>query len=178
MAVGDIAAEGSIGAGLVDSCAGCHGRPHGSAGFGGDVFTRPDSRDAPHLFGLGIIEMLADEITQDLRQIRDDAIAWASNKDVVVSLKSKGISYGQITVNSDGPVDTSDVEGVDGDLRVRPFFHNGETLSIREFVVGALNAEMGLEAFDPDLDEAINGGARRERHGSGDASGNGVKWED
>ena len=156
--VGDIVASESIGAGLVDSCAGCHGRPRGAAGFGGDVFTRPDSRDAPHLFGLGIIEMLADEITQDLRKIRDDAIAQASNKDVVVSLKSKGISYGQITVNSDGSVDTSDVEGVDGDLRVRPFFHNGETISIREFVVGALNAEMGLEAFDPDLDEAKNGG--------------------
>ena len=155
---GDIEAEGSIGAGLVDSCAGCHGRPRGAAGFGGDVFTRPDSRDAPHLFGLGIIEMLADEITQDLRKIRDDAIAQASNKDVVVSLKSKGISYGQITVNSDGPVDTSDVEGVDEDLRVRPFFHHGGTISIREFVVGALNAEMGLEAVDPDLALASGGG--------------------
>ena len=40
---GDIAAEGSIGAGLVDSCGGCHGRTRGSAGFGGDVFTRPDA---------------------------------------------------------------------------------------------------------------------------------------
>ncbi len=77
---GDIAAEGSIGAGLVDSCAGCHGRPRGAAGFGGDVFTRPDSRDAPHLFGLGIIEMLADEITQDLRQARDRAIAQAKQR--------------------------------------------------------------------------------------------------
>ena len=53
----------SIGAGIVDSCAGCHGRPRGSAGHGGDVFTRPDSRDAPHLFGLGLQEMLGDEIT-------------------------------------------------------------------------------------------------------------------
>jgi hypothetical protein len=32
-----------------DSCAACHGRPRGAAGFGGDVVTRPDSRDAPHL---------------------------------------------------------------------------------------------------------------------------------
>ena len=48
-------------------CAGCHGRPRGSAGHGGDVFTRPDSRDAPHLFGLGLQEMLGDEITADLR---------------------------------------------------------------------------------------------------------------
>jgi hypothetical protein len=34
------------------------------------VVTRPDSRDAPHLFGLGIKEMLGDEITTDLRNIR------------------------------------------------------------------------------------------------------------
>jgi hypothetical protein len=51
--MGDIASDNSIGAGFADSCASCHGRPRGSAGFGGDVATRPDSRDAPHLFGLG-----------------------------------------------------------------------------------------------------------------------------
>ena len=62
---GNIAVDASIGAGVVDSCAGCHGRPRGSAGHGGDVFTRPDSRDAPHLFGLGLQEMLGDEMTAD-----------------------------------------------------------------------------------------------------------------
>ena len=51
---GNIVTDASIGAGIVYSCAGCHGRPRGSAGHGGDVFTRPDSRDAPHLFGLGL----------------------------------------------------------------------------------------------------------------------------
>ena len=50
---GDIETTRIIGAGLADSCAACHERPRGSAGFGGDVVTRPDSRDAPHLFGLG-----------------------------------------------------------------------------------------------------------------------------
>ena len=69
--VGDINTDNAIGAGLADSCAACHGRPRGSAGSGGDVVTRPDSRDAPHLFGLGLKEMLADEITADLRAIRD-----------------------------------------------------------------------------------------------------------
>src|SRR6185295_14819236 len=59
---GNIQTDPSIGAGVVDSCAGCHGRPRGSAGFGGDVFTRPDSRDAPHLFGLGLQDMLGDEM--------------------------------------------------------------------------------------------------------------------
>ena len=59
--LGDIETILAIGAGLVDSCAGCHGRPRGAAGSGGDVVTRPDSRDAPHLFGLGLKEMLADK---------------------------------------------------------------------------------------------------------------------
>lgn len=156
---GDIEAEGSIGAGMADSCAACPARPRGSAGFGGDVFTRPDSRDAPHLFGLGIIEMLADEITQDLRSTRDAAIQAATSRGgpVTRNLKSKGISYGEITALPDGSVDTSNVEDVNLDLRVRPFFHEGGTISMREFIVGALNAEMGLEAFDPDLAKASAG---------------------
>ena len=140
-------------AGLADSCAGCHGRPRGSAGHGGNVFTRPDSRDAPHLFGLGLIEMLADEITTDLRATRDAALdrAAASQRPVRVALKSKGIDYGWLTANPDGFIEASEVEGVDEDLRVKPFFAEGDAFSIRQFSVAALNAEMGLETPDPDL---------------------------
>src|SRR5438552_2533561 len=96
---GDINSELRLGAGLADSCAGCHGRPRGSAGSGGDVVTRPDSRDAPHLFGLGLKEMLADEITTDPRNIRDLAIAKALQTHRAASMKlvSKGINYGTIT---------------------------------------------------------------------------------
>jgi len=157
---GDISADASLGAGLADSCAACHGRPKGSAGFGGDVFTRPDSRDAPHLFGLGIVEMLADEITQELRAIKNSASerAQKTGQNIPVRLTSKGISYGSIRALPDGSVDATRVEGVDADLRIRPFFHHGGTISIREFVVGALNGEMGLEAFDPDLAKASAGG--------------------
>jgi hypothetical protein len=156
---GDIHTNLAIGAGLSDSCASCHGRPRGAAGFGGDVATRPDSRDAPHLFGLGLKEMLADEITADLRAIRAQAISEAQSRGRAVTrqLISKGVNYGPITARQDGTLDTSRVRGVDGDLRVRPFFHHGGTISIREFVVGALNAEMGLEAADPDLAQASAG---------------------
>jgi hypothetical protein len=155
---GDVGMDNRIGAGLSDSCASCHGRPRGSAGVGGDVATRPDSRDSTHLFGLGLKEMLADEITQDLRAIRAQAIAEAisSGNSVTKSLLSKGIQYGAITGNPDGSVDTSQVEGVNVDLRVRPFFIEGKTISIREFVVGAFQAEMGLQAVDPDLAAAAN----------------------
>jgi Di-haem oxidoreductase, putative peroxidase len=157
---GDIESEASIVAGLADSCAACHGRPRGSAGSGGDVFTRPDSRDAPHLFGLGVQEMLADEITGDLRAIRDSALQRAARRGapVRVRLRSKGIDYGWLTARPDGNVDDTEVEGVDADdLRVKPFFAEGSAFSIRQFVVGALNNEMGLEAVDPDLLAASEG---------------------
>jgi hypothetical protein len=156
---GDVGTTLIIGAGLADSCAACHGRPRGSAGAGGDVATRPDSRDAPHLFGLGLKEMLADEITADLRAIRARAVddARRFNQTITRNLTSKGISYGQIIARSSGAVDTSRVQGVNTDLRVRPFFLHGDTISIREFLVGAFNAEMGLEAADPLL-EAASGG--------------------
>src|SRR5499427_8115102 len=150
---GDVGSNIAIGAGLSDSCASCHGRPRGSAGSGGDVVTRPDSRDAPHLFGLGLKEMLADEITTELRALRSQAIfeARSSGQPVTKQLTSKSINYGWIAARPDGSVDASAVEGVDQDLRVRPFFAHGGTISIREFVVGALKNEMGLEAVDPDL---------------------------
>lgn len=157
---GDVNSDLAIGAGLADSCAACHGRPRGSAGFGGDVVTRPDSRDAPHLFGLGLKEMLADEITQDLRTTRRQAIEQArmSGAPVSVALVSKGINYGSITARPDGSVDTQKIRGVDPDLRVRPFFAHGGTISIREFVVGAFQNEMGLQAVDPELSAAKRGG--------------------
>lgn len=175
----------ALGAGLADSCAACHGRPRGAAGFGGDVNTFPDSRDAPHLFGLGLVEMLADEVTRDLRAIRDAAIAEAGDSSTLSStsstrdgrfrrsrsgrsrrsgrgeprgdggvtrrLTSKGLDFGSITAYSDGRVDTSRVRGIDADLRVKPFFHDGRTATMREFIIGAFNDEMGLQAWDPIL---------------------------
>lgn len=157
---GDVNNILAIGAGLADSCAACHGRPRGAAGFGGAVATRPDSRDAPHLFGLGLKEMLADEITTDLRNLRAAAVAQATSTHSAVTkaLTSKGISYGSLIANPNGSVDTTGVQGVDTDLRVRPFFAHGGKISIREFVVGALNDEMGLQSVDPGLAAAQAGG--------------------
>ena len=157
--IGDINNNLALGAGLSDSCAGCHGRPKGAAGFGGDVVTRPDSRDAPHLFGLGLKEMLADEITSDLRATRSQAIdeAQSAGRTINKPLNSKGINYGSINAHQDGTVDTSEVRGVNPDLRVRPFFAHGGKISIREFLIGAFNDEMGLQSVDPDLMQAKDG---------------------
>jgi hypothetical protein len=153
---------GSNGTSLCDNCASCH-MQRGVAGFGIDAATRRDRRDAPHLFGLGLKEMLADEITAELRSIRAQAIqeAMSSRRQVTKSLRTsagKGnISYGSITAQPDGSVDTSQVFGVNRDLRVRPFIAHGETISIREFIVRAFDNEMGMEAVDPELRAAASG---------------------
>jgi Di-haem oxidoreductase, putative peroxidase len=152
--VGDIEANTAIGNGLMDSCAGCHANPRGAAGAGGAIlFVRPDHRDAPHLFGVGLKEMLADEITADLRVIRDEAIlqAQAQGRTVTLDLVSKGIDYGRITALSDGTVDTSQVQGVNPDLRVRPLFAEGRDFSTRVLAVNAWRNAMGLIAEDPDF---------------------------
>jgi hypothetical protein len=156
---GDVVGDQAIGAGLADSCASCHGRPRGSAGFGGDVAIRPDSRDAPHLFGLGLKEMLADEITSDLRAIRQAALdaARGSNSNQTRTLVSKGINFGSITARPNSTFDTSQVRGVNPDLRVRPFRATGETISMREFIVGGFAGEMGLQSSDSDLRRAVSG---------------------
>lgn len=207
---GNIVINPALGAGLSDSCAACHGRPRGAAGFGGVVATRPDSRDSPHLFGLGLQEMIADEMTQDLRQLvqqallgepagatpvveerkevnprirpsqvpqhdrvrrsdrrvnrerldrGDERVRQEVSEYVHVMLRSKGVDFGKIVLKPDGEiVDRSDLKGIDDDLRVRPFFAQGSGYSIREFIVGALKDEMGLESADPDLLAASQGG--------------------
>ena len=98
----DVAADKSIGAGFADSCAACSRRPRGSAGFGGDVVTRPHSWDAPHLFGLGLKEMLADEITAGIRKDRDEVVAeaLATRSSTSRKLSTKGIEFATIRANS------------------------------------------------------------------------------
>ena len=157
--IGDIHATARHRRGTVDSCAGCHGRPRGSAGFGGDVVTKPDSRDAPHLFGLGLQEMLADEITGELRDQRQNAIneARSSGPDRHRTSRARASATAPSAPTPNGTVDTNGVGGVNTDLRVRPFFAQGDTTSIREFVVGAFNDEMGLQAVDPLTAQAAAG---------------------
>lgn len=150
----NIEADQGINSGLVDSCAGCHGRPRGSAGSGGLNFSRPDSRDAPHLLGLGIIEQLADEMTAELRTIRAQAIQDATSEPVTVPLVAKGVNFGSITASPDGSVDTAAVEGVDADLRIRPLGANGIFFAIREFINDASHSELGMPIWDPILADA------------------------
>jgi hypothetical protein len=71
----------------------------------------------PFLFGSGGIQLLATEMTADLRAL--DAVAQA-NPGHSVALLTKGVDFG--TIRYDGNVrDATGVRGVDSDLVVRAF---------------------------------------------------------
>jgi hypothetical protein len=110
-------------------------------------------RSATSLWGNGILQLLAQEITEDLQAIRDEAAASAqsdSGARIERALESKGISYGVIaaSVDAEGNVsfDLTGLQGADPDLVVRPLGWKGSATTVRSNTVGAAAALMGLQA--------------------------------
>ncbi|MBM4013449.1 MAG: hypothetical protein FJ293_00575 [Planctomycetes bacterium] len=160
-----------------NSCAGCHNVPRkggggdnvanvfvlgqrfefvnfdGGVGDGNQTHTLQDvanERNTLGMFGAGIIELLAREMTVELHALRDDAIADAAlaGSDVTVALTAKGIAFGDLTAHANGTLDTSAVEGVDADLIVKPFHQKGVVISLREFTNNAMNHHHGMQSVE------------------------------
>src|SRR5438552_9885045 len=144
-----------------NSCNSCHALPagDGAADTGSNVIRDPGrtgnpalwiSRNAPHVFGLGAVQRLAEEMTAKLKSIRDDAQqqACASGAPVTAVLAAKGTSFGPITVSCSGTVDTSAIEGLDKDLIVKGFQWKGSKKFIRDFVRGAATNEVGMQGVE------------------------------
>lgn len=148
-----------------NACAGCHNQP--AIGGAGDFVTNifvaesPDADLAPmpdpslanergttHIFGAGLIELLAREMTADLQEIRDVTIekAASENREITAHLMTKGVHFGAITASPGGGLDTSRVEGIDHDLVIKPFGQKGVFVSLREFTVNVLNHHHGMQA--------------------------------
>ncbi|MBI3245967.1 MAG: hypothetical protein HYZ50_05625 [Deltaproteobacteria bacterium] len=106
-------------------------------------------RNAPHLFALGAVQRLAEEMTEDLHHIRDAAQAAAcrSGRPEARQLRVKKVSFGRITATCT-TVDASAVEGVDVDLVVRPFQWKGSRAFIRDFNRDAAHNELGMQAVE------------------------------
>ena len=90
---------------------------------------------------------------------------WPRPTPRAVAVSADPVQQGHPATAGSGPCRTAPwtprrSSGVNGDLRVRPFFFHGGTISIREFAVGALQAEMGLQAVDPELAAAAHNRAR------------------
>ena len=108
--------------------------------------------NSPILFGVGGIELAAKEMTLELQALKQKAF---DNRGHIIDLKTKGVFFGTLVVDEDGNIDTSDVEGIDEDLIVRPFGRKGQFTTARDFDRGALRFHFGIEPSEivgPDND--------------------------
>lgn len=126
-------------------------------------------RATPGLFGAGYIEMLARQMTADLRVLRD-AVPLGGTK----ALSTKGVSFGVLARRADGTWDASKVEGLPAvstrsaagappTLEIRPWTQSGDWASLRSLTVDMLNRSHGMQATerfgvgtDPDRDGVKN----------------------
>ena len=166
------------------ACNSCHNAPFGtSAGTASsNVVQDPELAGSPpfnlrntiSLFGAGMVQRLAEEMTEELLQTRDQAAALATpgGPGITPLLFAKGVSFGSLTVTRDADgavtVDTSAVEGVSPDLVIRAFGWKGDVPSLRHFVRGAARNELGMEA-----DELVE----KDPLGRSDPDGDGVEGE-
>jgi cytochrome c peroxidase len=150
-----------------NNCASCHNVPvvGGAGDFTANAFVSEgfesvdfatldpqfsNERGSVSLFGAGLLDLLGREMTRELRAERDKAVAEArkSGKPATVSLSTKGVDFGKLTVMPDGLVDFSQLDGVDSDLTIRPFSQKGVFASLRQFAINAANAHLGMEASE------------------------------
>lgn len=97
------------------SCISCHSQPvgDGAGGASSDVHRDPlhsgdvrtmIHRNTPHLHGMGALQRLAEEMTEDLHAQRDEALASADRggraSPIRVDLESKGIRFGHIVIDA------------------------------------------------------------------------------
>ncbi|MFC3031128.1 di-heme oxidoredictase family protein [Pseudoalteromonas fenneropenaei] len=154
-----------------NSCAGCHSQPAigGSGEFVVNAFILAqrldpvtesvssdfsNERNTLGMHGSGAIEMLAREMTFELRAQAQEL------PDGVHTLQSKGIRF-KIRKEHGAVVES---EGINTDLMVRPFNQSGNIATLRHFSVDAMNHHHGMQAeerfdlnpgkgFDKDHDE-------------------------
>jgi hypothetical protein len=114
----------------------------------------------PHTFGVGGVQLLGKEMTEELQALKNFAL---ENPGTNVPLVTKGVSFGSITADENGNLDTSQVEGIDDDLVVKPFGRKGEFATLRQIDQAAMMFHMGMqpveivgEGVDADGDGVVN----------------------
>jgi len=115
--------------------------------FQGNGFAAITGRmiNPPILFGVGGIQLVGREMTEDLQAARLRAIAHPG---VAVALVTKGVDFGSITCDAAGLCDTSGVEGVDEDLVVRPLGRKGQFFTTRDFDNEAFPFHLGIQPVE------------------------------
>ncbi len=140
------------------SCAGCHsvGGPDGAGGLTQNALLEGDGdragtaieRNAPALLGLGFVQLLGLEMSEELQRQRRSVIeeARVTGRAASGPLVAKGIDFGMVRAQPGGAVDTSAVQGVASDLVVRPFGWKGTESHLRRFVEDAARVHFGIQS--------------------------------
>jgi hypothetical protein len=149
------------------SCVACHNQPveDGAGSTAANVHRIPQleehptlliQRNTPHVLGSGALQRLAEEMTDDLLKIKQEAEKEACNNKgggINKELKTKGVSFGYFTMTCvDGApkIDeaNSKVEGIDPDWVVRPYEWKKSVAFLRDFMRNAGNNEIGMQAVE------------------------------
>ena len=149
------------------ACSSCHNDPISggagdnvtnvftASGFANAVFDTTDpefsnERGTNHLFGSGLLELLAREMTVELQDQRRAALLKAREiqQPVSAELNAKGIDFGSLIAYPDATVDPSGIDGVDFDLIIKPFTQKGVVRSLRHFTLSAMNQHAGMQASE------------------------------
>jgi mono/diheme cytochrome c family protein len=140
-------------------CSECHSMPfaaaagpaHSTVSEAKKGTTAVNARSVPSLFGNGILQLLAQEMTEELQAIRDEAAAAARSAPgttVVRELRSKGASFGTIAARASAAGAAtfvlSKVAGIDPDLVVKPMDWKGDAPLVRNITLGAAAGGMGM----------------------------------
>jgi cytochrome c peroxidase len=129
-----------------------------------------NSRLTRGLWGAGYLEMLARQMTGDLRRIRDSVQPGQSK-----TLVAKGVSFGTLARKRDGSWETRGVKGLPRpsvtaatstsppSLLVKPWRQSGSVISLRDITNTSFNTHHGIQSTerfgvgtDPDGDGVVN----------------------
>ena len=152
------------------SCDACHnvGAEDGAGAAVADVHRDPNhtaalnqmiQRNTPHLLGLAGEQLLAEEMTAQLQDIRQNTrnAACANNGLAQADPIAKGVNFGVYRASRTGgpqpppcPVNdqSSTFVGIDSDLVVKPFQWKGSVAFLRDFVRGAMHNENGVQGVE------------------------------
>ena len=100
--------------------------------------------------GAGAREMTKDLIAQ---RATAEALGIKESRDVRILLSTKGVNFGFLTARPNGTIDTSEIEGVDRDLIIKPFTQKGVVISLRVFTNNAMNHHHGMQSSERFLDK-------------------------
>jgi hypothetical protein len=148
------------------SCVSCHSQPvedgagptsanvHRDHRFSGN----PElmiQRNTPHVFGAGALQRLAEEMTEELYDVKDKAgkKACATKTSVQQDLTAKGVNFGYITMTCESGSATfnkgeSKLEGLDPDWVIRPYEWKKSVAFLRDFMRHAGQNEIGMQGVE------------------------------